>query len=154
MNAKNPQAPFIDGAKVLVAFSGPDSYISPNWRSSSDRGATWDYTAVHVWGTCHARPERKFFKALIEDLAKSNERKVEKISDKPRWSLENVTTDYVDRLFPGLLSFEITIEEVKGISKLHQDFPDADALSVADHLEKIGADNTDRVAAQIRDRRS
>lgn len=153
MNAKNPQANKIDGAKVLVSFSGPDHYISPNWRAKSDRGATWDYSTVNVWGRCKIRKERSFFETLINDLAVANESEVAHLVDKPQWSLENVTTDYVDRLFPALISFEVEVESIKSISKFHQDFPDEDALGVAEHLERIGSDTATAVAQEIRNRR-
>lgn len=149
MNAQNPQAAQLGGAPALVAFSGPDNYVSPNWRTKSDRGATWDYTAVHVWGQVTIRPEREFFEQLITDLAAAAEPQFEGVSDKPDWSLANVTPDYIDRLFPQLISFEIAIDDVKGISKLHQDFPKEDALSVAAHLEKIEGDDSSEIASLI-----
>ena len=153
MNANNPQASQIDGASVLISFSGPDSYVSPNWRTSSDRGATWDYTAVNVWGRCRVKRERPFFEKLITDLARANESKVADIVDKPQWSLDSVTADYVDRLFPALVSFEVQIDEIKGISKLHQDFPEADAIGVSDNLDKVGTEDATAIAIAIRNRR-
>jgi len=151
LNANNPQAEIIEGADVLIAFSGPDSYVSPNWRTSLDRGATWDYTAVHVWGKCKPRPERAFFDQLVIDLASANERRFQGISSRSDWSLDSVTTEYVDRLFPALVAFEVTIERVEGIAKLHQDFPKEDAKSVADHLEKCDEGDAKAISTLIRE---
>ena len=152
MNAQNLQAETLDGSDVLVAFSGPDSYVSPNWRTDSKRGATWDYTAVHVWGRAKLRTEREFFKKLITDLAAAAEPNFKGISDLPDWSYDTVTTEYVDRLFPHLVSFEIEIEDIKAISKLHQDFPKEDAASVADHMAKSDNPQSQAVASLIKQR--
>jgi len=150
MNAQNPQAEQLDGAHVLVAFSGPDTYVSPNWRLEANRGPTWDYTAASVWGRAVLRPEREFFETLITDLATAAEAQYSGVSDKPNWTLSDVSKDYVDRLFPNLVSFEIEIDHIEGVSKLHRDFPAEDALSVAAHLEKSDHADSHAVASQIK----
>ena len=152
MNAQNPQAKDLDGADVLVAFSGPDSYVSPNWRRKADRGATWDYTAVHVWGKAHVRPERTFFEQLVDDTAGPAETAHQGASQKENWRFAHASDEYVDRLRPQLTAFEITIDRVEGISKLHQDFPKEDAAKVAKHLDKSPGAYTDDIAALIRSR--
>jgi transcriptional regulator len=134
LQASNPQCAALDGADVLVAFSGPDSYVSPNWRTASDRGATWDYTAVHVWGRARVKTDRAFFDRLIGDLAAAAEARFAGVSNKPAWSMKNVTDDYVERLRPQLCAFEVEVTKVEAIAKLHRNFPDADQRSVAAHL--------------------
>ncbi len=150
MNANNPQTAHLDGADVLVAFSGPDSYVSPNWRTKADHGATWDYTAVNVFGRAVIRPEREFFNTLIIDLAAAVEPNFKGVTDKPDWSLKDAPEGYVDALFPKLVSFEIAVTRVEGVSKLHQDFPAEDAQSVATHLEKSAHPESHEVAKLIR----
>lgn len=152
LQASNPQCAALDGANVLVAFSGPDSYISPNWRTASDRGATWDYTAVHVWGRARVRTDRCFFDGLINDLAAAAEAKVCDLSDKPKWSMKNVTEEYVERLRPQLCAFEIAVTKVVGIAKLHRNFPDEDARSVAAHLASSPQEDGRAVGALIEQR--
>ena len=152
MNANNPQTDKLDGAEALVAFSGPDHYVSPNWRVDKGRGATWDYSAAHVWGRVSLRPERAFFEDLINDLAGAVEPRYREVSSAPDWSMADAPKDYVDRLFPMLTAFEIAVDRVEGVAKFHQDFPKEDALSVADHLERANAEDARAVAADIRAR--
>jgi len=152
MNAQNPQASVIDGADILVAFSGPDSYVSPNWRMEANHGATWDYTAVHVWGRATRRSERTFFAQLITDLAQNAEQRFEGVSERGAWTFSDAPEGYVDRLLPRLVSFEVEIERVEAISKLHQDFPREDAARVAEHLEKSGHFQSQSIAGLIKDR--
>ncbi len=152
MNANNPQAATLEGARALVAFSGPDHYVSPNWRVDKGRGATWDYAAAHAWGRITVRPERAFFRDLVNDLAAAVEPRYRDVSDRPDWSYDDAPAPYVDRLFPKLVSFEIAVERVQGIAKFHQDFPAEDRASVADHLDRTGSPDAARVAADIRRR--
>lgn len=149
LNAHNPQSHSLDGAEALVAFSGPDTYVSPNWRTSADRGATWDYTAVHVWGSVRVREDREFFEQLIDDLAAVAEARFRGVSDKPDWSMKNVTDEYVERLRPNLCAFEIEVSRIEAISKLHQNFPEADARSVAEHLVRSAHEQSRTVGALI-----
>ncbi len=154
LHVRNQQADGLDGAEALVAFSGPDAYVSPNWRTASDRGATWDYTAVHVSGRVMVRTERDFFDRLIGDLAAAAEARVAGLSEKPAWSMKNVTEDYVERLRPRLCAFEIAVSHVEGIAKLHQNFPDADARSVAAHLARSSDEGAQAIGALMEARLS
>lgn len=152
MNAHNPQCRTLDAADALVAFPGPDSYVSPNWRTAADRGATWDYTAVHVWGRVRVRRDRAFFDSLIGDLAAAAEARFQGLSEKPAWSMKNVTDAYVERLRPQLCAFEIDVARIEAISKLHQNFPEQDARGVAEHLACSGHASSRAVGALIAER--
>lgn len=151
-HGRNQQAEGLDGAEALVAFSGPDAYVSPNWRTASDRGATWDYTAAHVWGRVTVRTDRDFFDRLIGDLAAAAEARIAGLSDKPQWSMKNVTDEYVERLRPRLCAFEITVSRIEGIAKLHQNFPDEDARGVAAHLSRSAEEGSRAIAALMEER--
>ena len=48
LNGQNPQCEGLDGAPVLVAFSGCETYVSPHWRVDKTRGGTYDYEEVTV----------------------------------------------------------------------------------------------------------
>jgi len=152
MDANNPQAAHLDGGEVLIAFAGPHAYVSPNWRGDRTRGATWDYTAVHVWGRARLRQERGFFAELIRDLAAPREAQYEALSAHPRWTFEDAPEAYVDRLFPHLKAFEVEITHIEAISKLHQDFAPRDALMVADHLANSADEGGRKIADLIREK--
>ncbi|WP_262692846.1 FMN-binding negative transcriptional regulator [Kordiimonas aestuarii] len=152
MDANNPQCAQLDGGDMLVAFSGPHAYVSPNWRGDRARGATWDYTAVHMWGRACIRQERAFFASLIRDLAAPPEHRYQALSEHPQWTLEDAPEAYVDRLFPHLTGFEIKVTRVEAISKVHQDFPPKDALLVADHLAQSQDEGGRLIAEVIREK--
>src|SRR5262249_43344267 len=54
MAKANPQWRQAAGKTVLVVFTGPHSYVSPTWYEADDVVPTWNYSAVHVYGTFHA----------------------------------------------------------------------------------------------------
>lgn len=151
LNRANPQASDMDGVSCLVAFSGPDAYVSPNWRTSTAQAATWDYTAVHMWGRIRVRPERAFFAQLINDLAAPQEAAHASLTEAEPWRFEVAPEDYVNHLFPHLVAFEIEVERIEAIAKLHQDFPVADQESVARHLAKIESDDHQALATLMRE---
>lgn len=43
----------LEGASVLVVFTGPHCYISPSWYEAGLEVPTWNYTAVHATGRAH-----------------------------------------------------------------------------------------------------
>ncbi len=44
-------------APALIAVSGPDAYVSPDWYgAATDQVPTWNYVAVHLRGTLAALP--------------------------------------------------------------------------------------------------
>ena len=45
-------------ASALMAVSGPDAYISPDWYGVADQVPTWNYVAVHLRGTLAAAAAR------------------------------------------------------------------------------------------------
>ena len=59
LNGLNPQARGLDGASVLVAFSGPAAYVSPHWRADTGRAGTYDYEAAHVRGIARVRSRHR-----------------------------------------------------------------------------------------------
>jgi len=48
----NPLAKLADGkSQWLMAVTGADAYVSPDWYVSPDQVPTWLYQAVHLTGT-------------------------------------------------------------------------------------------------------
>ena len=64
-------------AQALVLFSGPDAYITPNWYPlKAEHGRvvpTWNYVAVHAFGTAVLRDDPEFLHAHLEALVARHE---------------------------------------------------------------------------------
>jgi transcriptional regulator len=150
LNGQNPQAGGLDGADVLVVFSGPSTYVSPHWRVQATRGGTYDYEEVQVRGKVRVVAEKDFFCRLIDDLSALIEPQYAEVGDYPVWQTSMAPEGYIDRLFPQVTPFIVDIEAISMISKLHQPFPAEDRRSIADHLERSSRDDPRAIAAKIR----
>lgn len=150
LNGQNPQVEGLDGAEVLVVFSGPATYVSPHWRANRTRAGTYDYEEVQVRGTARIVAEMGFFRDLIDGLSELIEPQYAEVGDYPVWRTSMAPDGYVERLFPLVTPFVVEIAEVETISKLHQQFPDEDRRSIADHLARSSRDDARTIAARIR----
>lgn len=150
VNALNPQAQGLDASPVLVAFSGPSTYVSPSWRVDKSRGGTYDYQEVIVRGTARVVEGIEFFKAMIDDLTALIEPQYAEVGDAPVWQTSKATPGYIERLVPHITQFVVEIEHCEMISKLHQQFSKEDQLSVADHLDRCHRDDARAIARKIR----
>jgi transcriptional regulator len=51
----NPIARAVTGpTQAVLAVTGPDGYVSPDWYDTPDQVPTWNYVAVHLRG--HSAP--------------------------------------------------------------------------------------------------
>lgn len=150
LNGQNPQADGLDGAEVLVVFSGPSTYVSPHWRASKTRAGTFDYQEVRVRGTARLAADIGFFRRLIDDLSSLIEPQYSEIGDYPVWQTPMAPEGYIERLFPSIVPFAVEIASVETVSKLHQHFPEDDRRSIADHLARGHRDGSRAIAALIR----
>jgi transcriptional regulator len=150
LNAQNPQVQGLDGQEVLVVFDGPATYVSANWRTECSRAGTYDYEQVKVRGTVRVHDDIDEFRRLIDDLAAAIEPQYADVGDYPVWQTRMAPEGYVERLYPQITLFRIEVASVEMVSKLHQDFPEADRRSVAEHLERSNRDDARAIAARIR----
>lgn len=150
INNQNPQARDLDGAPVLVAFSGHAAYVSPHWRVDTSRGGTFDYEEVIVYGTARVVEGDAFFRSMIDDLSSLIEPQYAEVADHPVWQTSMAAPGYIDRLIPHITQFVIEIQDFDVISKLHQQFPEEDRRSVADHLARSHRDDARAIAEKIR----
>ena len=113
---------------VLAIFTGPHAYVSPAWYEDQDVVPTWNYVAVHAYGTL----------ATIEDaveLAQIVSRTVryyESRRDHP-WKFDE-RAEYAQRLLPHIVGFRIPIERLEGKWKLSQNHSPARRQKVAQAL--------------------
>lgn len=149
LNANNPQAGELEGAQALVAFSGAATYVSPHWRGNLDRGGTYDYEEVTVRGRVRVVDDIVAFRALIDDLSALIEPQYAEVGDYEVWRTSMAPEGYIERLFPHITLFEIDIESVEMISKLHQHFPDADRRSIATHLARAHREDARAIGEKI-----
>jgi transcriptional regulator len=114
MARANPQWQQAGGSSVLVVFAGPHAYVSPSWYEARDVVPTWNYVAVHVYGTFRRIEEHSAVMRIVRDTVDRYEQ------DRLRpWALEG-SAGFVDRLVRMVVGFEIEITRIEGTWKLSQ----------------------------------
>lgn len=109
----NPQSKYFkENIEVLCIFNGPHSYISSSWYKEEEV-PTWNYIAVHIYGTLEVLNEE----AVLASLHKLVD-KYEKDSKEPL-SLHNVSPKTM-RQIKGIVGFQIKIEDIQATYKLSQ----------------------------------
>src|SRR5204862_3856581 len=108
----NPQWKFFtDQLRVLAVFPGPHTYISSSWYDH-ENVPTWNYIAVHVYGTIRTI-EGEALLAHLKELVDQ----YEKHSPKPV-SVERMTPQFLANEMRGVVAFELLITKMEGAYKL------------------------------------
>lgn len=130
--------------KVLIIYQGPHSYVSSTWYED-ENVSTWNYQAVHIYGT----PEILDEEALKEDLKRLMHKYESHKEDGAVW--EN-TSDDTKKQIKGIVGFKIKVEEIQASYKLSQnrnekdynniikklyEEPDPNAKKIADAMKKL-----------------
>lgn len=132
-------------AQAVMAITGPDAYISPDWYEMADQVPTWNYVAVHLRGRLEARPAEEM-RALLERQSRQYE---EWLLPKRPWTLDKTPEDLVARLMRAIVPVRMHVESADGTWKLTQNKPAQARLSAARHLETFGRDPEARLLAAL-----
>jgi transcriptional regulator len=148
MAKANPQwQNFSDGKEVLAIFNGPHTYVSSSWYDH-ENVPTWNYIAVHVYGTISIM-EGDALRLALKELVDKYESKVENPI-----SMEKMSPAYVDRAIKGLVGFEISITNIEASYKLSQNRDDKNHAAIVSQLEKRSDYDSKEVAEAMRKTRS
>lgn len=117
-------------AAALLAISGSDAYISPDWYGVPDQVPTWNYVAVHLRGRLEPLP----VDSLHGHLDRLSDHFEAGLAPKPVWKTAKMTPAVLERMLRMILPFRLVIEDVQGTWKLSQNKPDAVRQAAAEHL--------------------
>ena len=118
-------------APAVIAVSGPDAYISPDWYGLDDQVPTWNYVAVHLRGTLSPLP----VETLRGHADALSARFEASLLPKTPWVSQKMTDGVMDRMMRMILPFRLVIGTVEGTWKLNQNKPDPARLAAATALE-------------------
>jgi transcriptional regulator len=112
-----------EGGQALLVVQGPHSYVSPRWYERPAAVPTWNYLAVHLYGTPRpvAEPER---------LRAQQERLAARYEDPAAWTMEAVDPTTLGKLMRGIYGFELPIARLEAKAKLSQNKTPADRRGV------------------------
>jgi transcriptional regulator len=146
MARANPHWRSFDRAEqALVIFQGPHAYISPSWYLAEQAVPTWNYSAVHAYGTPTLVEDTGDVRALLDDTVGTFEAALPK-----PWSTARVGDAYITKMAQGIVAFELPISRLEGKRKLSQNRP-SDLESAAAGLRAHGDPTGQIVAEQMLD---
>ena len=123
-------------APALLAVSGPDAYVSPDWYGPHDQVPdqvpTWNYVAVHLRGVLEPLPEDAL-RLHVDALSEEHEGR---IVGKVPWTSAKMTEGAMPRMMRMILPFRLRITAVDGTWKLNQNKPEAVRASAAAALSQ------------------
>jgi transcriptional regulator len=142
MARANPQwKEFFDDEEVLVVFPGPHAYVSPRWYEEKERVPTWNYAAVHAYGTPR----------IIDDknLKLQSQRRLIAALD-PQWlpRFDALRREYVDKMLDGIVNFEIAVTRIDTRWKLSQNRTRREQELIVSELER-SSDSSERALAAL-----
>jgi transcriptional regulator len=143
----NPQASsFTEQAEVLAIFSGAHAYISSSWYDH-ENVPTWNYSAVHVYGTVRVYDEEETMaslKKLVDryEIDSENPVRVEELSERTM------------REAKGIVAFEIRITSIDAVKKLSQNRDTKNYQNIITALEKTNDTKAIAVAEAMKKNRS
>jgi transcriptional regulator len=122
-----------NGAEALVIFAGADAYVSPGfYPSKAEHGRvvpTWNYVAVHAYGTAEVFTDADRLRNLVSALTDRHE--AGRINP---WKVADAPTDYIDGMLKAIVGFALPIQRLEGKRKLSQNRNPADIAGVREGL--------------------
>lgn len=140
----NPQWQQAEGKPVLAVFSGPYAYISPAWYEARDVVPTWNYVAVHAYGTFRAIHDVDSLLEIVGQYVEFFEGTMPS-----RWKFD-ATSEYSKNLARAIVGFRIEISRLEGKWKLNQNQPRDRREKVVRALLASGDESSQAIAALIK----
>ncbi|HWY23992.1 MAG TPA: FMN-binding negative transcriptional regulator [Nevskia sp.] len=111
----NPQwRDFVGGGEVLVIFQGPHAYISPSLYQRQPSVPTWNYAAIHAYGSLRLLESREDKLRALRALVGAND--VPYLAE-----MERLPEDFLALKLQGIVAFEIAVSRIEARWKLSQD---------------------------------
>ncbi len=134
-----------EGHEALVIFQGPHGYVSPNWYGPGPAVPTWNYLAVHAYGSPRIIDDAAEIKAHQERLVEAHE-----AGFATPWSMAGQDEKYIRRMLRGIVAFEMPITRLEAKAKLSQNKTEDDRRGVVGALETSGRPGDLELAAAMR----
>lgn len=134
--------------EALAMFAGPDAYVTPSWyatkRATGKVVPTWNYVAVHAYGTVEFIEDTDWLLGLVTRLTNHHESQ----RDTP-WAVADAPPEFTQSQLKGIVGVRLTITRLEGKWKMSQNRNAEDRAGVVEGLRADGnATVADLVARQ------
>ena len=114
-------------ATCLMIFHGPHAYISPSNYDTREAVPTWNYGAVHAYGTAKTFAEPEQLLSILHDLIPTFDAAYEQ-----QWA--SLNDAYRQRMLSHIVGFEIAVTKIEAKFKLSQNRTRKEQQQVIDSL--------------------
>lgn len=135
-----------NNSDVLLIFQGQHAYISSSWYQCEEV-PTWDYLAVHAYGSARVITEDEL-KSSLDTMLNHYESNRE---NGRTW--ETFNPELLKSEMKGIVGFEIEITSIQAASKMSQNRNDTDYKAIITELEKSNEQGEIQVAQWMREQR-
>ena len=140
------------GTDALLIYSGTNGYIHPGWYPSKAKDGkvvpTWNYSAVHVYGTCRVMGDVEDLRAHVAELSDQQEE-----GRAVPWAVSDAPEDYIQVMLRGIVGVQFEITRIEGKKKLSQNRTEPDRQGVITGLRLDGSEQglelADAVAREV-----
>lgn len=121
------------GAEALLVFPGADAYVSPSYYPSKAENPkvvpTWNYLAVHAYGTAEVIHEAAPLLQIVSRLTDRHEQ-----GRSAPWKVADAPADYLDGMLRAIVGIRLPIARLQGARKLSQNRSAEDIAGVREGL--------------------
>jgi transcriptional regulator len=131
--------------EVMAVFPGPHAYVSPSWYQEAGTVPTWNYVAVHAYGTFHVVEDH-------DDLLGILRRSIgtyEGARSEP-WVFDE-SAAHVETMLKAIVGFRIEVTRLEGKWKLSQNQTEERRRRVMRALEAQADESSKAVAVLMAD---
>ena len=126
---------------AVIAVSGPDAYLSPDWYGVDDQVPTWNYVAVHLRGTLRRLDDGELH-GILDELSALFE---QRLAPKTPWTSAKMDQEIYGRMLRQIVPVAMEVERIDATWKLSQNKPQDVRLGAIAGLE--GAVSGSEIAA-------
>jgi len=137
---------FVENPNALLVFTGPSSYVSASWYTNPQIGSTWNYMSVHISGKVNFMSNE----GLVQFMRKLT-LKFEKGNTQSLTIYDNLPEQFLNKMMPAIVGFEIKAEKIENVFKLSQNRDKKSYLTIISKLEEQGG-NSALVAHEMKKR--
>jgi transcriptional regulator len=138
----NSQSAEIANGKPLVIFAEPHAYISPKHYEQVNNVPTWNYLAIHAYGTATLIDGVEQKIKLLEQTIQFYEADYLK-----QWAA--LPEDYKLNMMKGITGFEIVVDELQAKKKLSQNKTEKERENIIAELSKKPDSTEKEIAAYM-----
>ncbi|MFO3790473.1 FMN-binding negative transcriptional regulator [Bacillus mojavensis] len=132
----NPQWRTFEACEdVLVMFQGPHAYISSSWYEK-ENVPTWNYQAVHLYGTASILNEEE----LKHDLTMLLQTYEKHRKNPVLW--DKLSPQLLESQLKGIVGFKMKVGEIQASYKLSQNRNEKDYMNIINQLRNEGDSNS------------